>query len=95
MSTEFAIKFLFTGIVSLVIAWAIFSRCDEEIGEGTKYNGEVKYLPQIHGALLPSVLLVMVLLGMKFYGGQLTAKMMLTVCFDIFLHCNLLKSKYI
>lgn len=86
MSTEFAIKFLFTGIVSLVIAWAIFSRCDEEIGEGTKYNGEEKYLPQIHGALLPAVLLVMVLLGLKFYGGQLTAKMMLTVCFDIFLH---------
>ena len=89
MSTDLLIKGLFAGAFSLAFAWVVFSRYDGEIGSESKSEGGQKYLPLIHGALLPAFLLVLILLGLKFYGTAPTMKMALTMCFDIFLHISL------
>ena len=86
MSTEVLLKGFITGIFSLVFAWAVFSRYDREIGsESTGEEGQ-RYLPLVSGTLLPAFLLILLILGLKFYGTAPTLKMMLTMCFDIFLH---------
>ena len=89
MSTDLLIKGLFAGAFSLAFAWVVFSRYDGEIGSESKSEGGQKYLPLIHGALLPAFLLALILLGLKFYGTAPTMKMALTMCFDIFLHISL------
>lgn len=86
MSTELLIKSFLTAIFSLVFAWGVFSRYDQEIGSESTEVGGQKYLPMIHGALLPSFILALFVLGLKFYGATLTLKMALTMCFGIFLH---------
>lgn len=89
MSTDLLIKGLFAGAFSLAFAWVVFSRYDGEIGSESKSEGGQKYLPLIHGALLPASILALILLGLKFYGTVPTMKMALTMCFDIFLHISL------
>ena len=89
MSTDLLIKGLFAGAFSLAFAWVVFSRYDGEIGSESKSEGGQKYLPLIHGALLPAFILTLILLGLKFYGTAPTMKMALTMCFDIFLHISL------
>ena len=89
MSTDLLIKGLFAGAFSLAFAWVVFTRYDGEIGSESSTEGGQKYLPLIHGALLPAFILALVLLGLKFYGTAPTMKMALTMCFDIFLHISL------
>lgn len=89
MSTVFLIKGLFTGIMSLTFSWVVFSRYDTETdSDGIGEDGP-KYGPMIHGALLPSFLLSVFLLGLKFLGPERIVKMTLTMCFAIFLHVSL------
>lgn len=89
MSTDLLLKGFFTGIFSLVFAWAVFSRYDREVGsESTGEEGQ-RYLPLVSGTLLPTFLLVLLILGLTFYGTASTVKMILTMCFDIFLHIGL------
>lgn len=89
MSTELLIKGLFAGAFSLAFAWEVFSRYDGEIGSESRTEGGQKYFPLIHGALLPTFILALILLGLKLYGTAPTMKMALTMCFDIFLHISL------
>ena len=88
MSTDLLIKGLFAGTFSLAFAWVVFSRYDGEIGSESSNEGGQKYLPLIHGALLPAFIFALILLGLKFYGTAPTMKMVLTMCFDIFLHIS-------
>lgn len=66
MSTDLLIKGLFAGAFSLAFAWVVFSRYDGEIGSESKSEGGQKYLPLIHGALLPAFLLALILLGLSY-----------------------------
>ena len=89
MSTELFMKGFFAGILGLSFAAIVFSRFDEEVGSESTDKGVQKILPLAHGALLPTFLLALLLLGLKFYGTDLTSKLVLTMCFDIFLHISL------
>lgn len=86
MSTEVVLKGFFAGLFSLAFAWSVFSRYDKEIGSESKPEGGQRYLPLVFGALLPVFLLILVILGSHFYGIQDTLKMVLAMCFRIFLH---------
>lgn len=86
MSTEVVLKGFFAGLFSLVFAWSVFSRYDKEIGSESKPEGGQRYLPLVFGALLPIFLLILVIMGSHFYGAQETLKMVLSMCFRIFLH---------
>ena len=86
MSTEVVLKGFFAGLFSLAFAWSVFSRYDKEIGSESKPEGGQRYLPLVFGALLPVFLLILVIMGSHFYGVQDTLKMMLSMCFRIFLH---------
>lgn len=86
MSTEVVLKGFFAGLFSLAFAWSVFSRYDKEIGSESKPEGGQRYLPLVFGALLPVILLILVILGSHFYGIQDTLKMVLAMCFRIFLH---------
>lgn len=86
MSTEVVLKGFFAGLFSLAFAWSVFSRYDKEIGSETKPEGGQRYLPLVFGALLPIFFLILLILGSHFYGVQDTLKMILSMCFRIFLH---------
>lgn len=79
MSTELFMKGLFTGMMSLAFAWAVFTRYDSETGSEAAEKGRRKYRPLIHGALLPAVLAALVLLGLISCGTAPTMKMALTI----------------
>lgn len=86
MSTEVVLKGFFAGLFSLAFAWSVFSRYDKEIGSESKPEGGQRYLPLVFGALLPIFFLILVVLGSHLYGIQDTLKMVLAMCFRIFLH---------
>ena len=86
MSTEVVLKGFFAGLFSLAFAWSVFSRYDKEIGSESKPEGGQRYLPLVFGALLPIFFLILVVLGSHLYGIQDTLKMVLAMCFQIFLH---------
>lgn len=86
MSTEVVLKGFFAGLFSLAFAWSVFSRYDKEIGSESKPESGQRYLPLVFGSLLPIFFLILVVLGSHFYGVQDTLKMVLSMCFRIFLH---------
>ena len=89
MTIEFFARFVFSAIIGLSLAWTVFSKYDDEVGEESEGGSVKRCQPLVHGALLPTVLLALLLLGLKFYGTDLTLKMVLTMCFDIFLQISL------
>lgn len=89
MSTELLVKGFSASVFSLAFAWAVFDRYGEETGAESKSGGRQKYLPIVHGALLPSFLFALILLGLTRYGTAPTLQMVLTMCFDIFPHISL------
>lgn len=86
MSTELLLQGLFAGVFSLVIAWVVFTRCDQDVGSDSLMEGGQKYLPLIHGALLPLYLLLYSALSLVLYGPAPTLEETLSLCFCIFLH---------
>ena len=89
MSQEVFIRGLFSGLMALAFAWAVYSRYDDEIGLEVSETERQKYIPYIPGSLLPMFLLVITLLGAYFYGFLGAARMTLSACFGIFLHISL------
>lgn len=89
MSQEVFIRGLFSGLMALAFAWAVFTRYDDEIGIEVSETERQKYLPYIPGSLLPMFLLLITLLGAYFYGFIGAARMTLSACFGIFLHISL------
>ena len=89
MSSELFFRGFFAAIASFAFACAVFFRYDGKVEAETSAEGEQKYLTIIHGAMLPTVLLTLILLALVFYGMAPSIKMALTMCFDIFLHISL------
>ena len=86
MSTERCFSAL---ILSLVVAWVVFSRYNNEVDLEDTENKRQRYLPLISGAILPTCILCWAILGFIFYGAISTAQMTLSICFSIFLHISL------
>lgn len=89
MNEDIMLKSFCVGLMCLIMAWAVFSRYDTEIGEESLPKNGQKYLPLINGYLLPMYLFMMLVMGLKFLGAAPTLKRMLTLCFDIFLSISL------
>ena len=53
MSSEFLIRCLFAGILSIVIYYMVLNRFDTETGSELSNYGRQKYLPYINPTLLP------------------------------------------
>ena len=89
MSENFVLKIFFVGLLGLVLAFDVFSRYDTEYGdEALAQNGQ-RYRPLINGCFLPIYLFALLALGLKFIGTESTFKMMLALCFEIFISISL------
>lgn len=75
---------LFSGLLSLAFAWAVFSRQDEERTGISEFEMQ-RYRPYVSGALLPMFLVSITILAAYFYGIQGAVRMTLSTCFGIFL----------
>ena len=89
MSEDIMLKSFGVGFMCLILAWAVFSRYDTEIGDESQPQNGQRYLPLISGYLLPVYLFMMLAVGLKFLGTQATFKMMLALCFEIFISISL------
>ena len=84
MSQEVFFRGLFSGLLSLAFAWAVFSRQDEERTGSSEFEMQ-RYRPYVSGALLPMFLVSITILAAYFYGIQGAVRMTLSSCFGIFL----------
>ena len=84
MSQEVFFRGLFSGVMSLVFAWAVFSRQDEERTGSSEFEMQ-RYRPYVSGSLLPMFLVSITILAAYFYGIQGAVRMTLSTCFGIFL----------
>ena len=89
MSEDIMLKSFGVGVMCLILAWTVFSRYDTETGDESQPQNGQRYLPLISGYLLPVYLFMMLAVGLKFLGTEATFKIMLTLCFDIFLSISL------
>ena len=89
MSQEVFIRGLFSSLMGLVLAWSVFSRCDDEIGSEVSDTDRQRYLPYFPSTLLPGFLIAIAILDAIYYGPMGCAKMTLSSCFAIFLHISL------
>lgn len=81
ITPDFIIKIFFVGLISLALAYAVFTRSSGESGSESA--------PIIHGALLPSFLAVLIALFLIVQGREATFKVTLSMCFSIFLHMSI------
>lgn len=92
MSTDLLSKGLIAGLLSLALAGNVFCGYDRENGsesEAEKEKGKrQKYLPLINGLLFPVLLLILFVLSLILYGRASTFKMLLNMCFAVFLHIS-------
>ena len=86
MSTDVVLKGFFAMLFSCTFAWNAFTLCDEEIGSENTESGKRRYTPYLPHILLPTVLFILVVFGFFSFGAVPTARMMLSMCFSIFLH---------
>lgn len=84
MSQEVFFRGLFSGVMSLVFAWAVFSRQDEERTGSSEFEMQ-RYRPYVSGALLPMFLAAITILASFFYGIPGAARLTLFTSFEIFL----------
>lgn len=89
MSEEILIKGIAIIILSLIFVWGIFSRYNEETGMENNDGNRQKYLPFIAGNLLPVCILAVAIFGLLTFGVQETIKLVISVCFGVFLHISL------
>ncbi len=89
MSAEVFLKGVFCAVISLILAWNVFSRQDSEAGTGTAESGVQRYIPYVSGALLPLFLTVITILSISHYGALRTAPMIISLIFEVFLHISL------
>ena len=85
MSAEFLLKGFFAAIISAVMGFMVFLRCDREIGE-ERNDERQRYRPHIPGVILPTALVTLAFITLVDYGVSATVEITLTFCFAIFLH---------
>ena len=87
ISTEFFLRFLFSGLYALVFAWMIWDRQDTERDKAAPVNKKrQRYLPYISGMLLPLMLVSLFVIFLPTFGLKITVNVMFSFCFGVFLH---------
>ena len=87
ISTEFFLRFLFSGLYALVFAWMIWDRQDTERNQAAPVNEKrQRYLPYISGMLLPLMLVSLFVIFLPTFGLKTTTNVMFSFCFGVFLH---------
>ena len=89
MSQDLLIKGFVVLIMSLVFAGTIFFRYDDESRMKSSEGNQQKYLPYISGNLLLSCILTVAIFGVFMFGVQETTKLIISVCFGVFVHTSL------
>ncbi len=89
MSRNILIKGITMIILSLIFVWGIFSRYHEESGVENSASNQQKYLPFIVGNRLPICIFAVTIFGLFTRGVQETTKLIVSICFGVFLHTSL------
>ena len=89
MSTQDVIRGLFALLFSGIIAWNVYSRSVEEDEPQPEDSKRQRYLPYGSGILLPLLILVLLVMGLVYYGPQEALRLTLSVCFTIFVQITL------
>ncbi len=89
MSVELIMRGIFVAVISMMVAWKVFTTYDWEIGTESEKTDGTGYSPFISSSLLPTILLLMVCFAICKYGVEKAAELTLSLCFGIFLHISL------
>ncbi len=88
MSREIWMRAFLSAAISLLFAWELFQRHDNEIGKEYPDGTFRKYNPYVPCLLLPALFLMYFAITLIFYGPAITAKQLFSMCFSIFLHIS-------
>lgn len=86
MSTEELLRSFFASIIALALSWAIFDRSERENTPLEEDESRPRYVPFFSNTLLPVFIVVLLAAALIRTDAALTAELMLSVCFGIFLH---------
>ena len=85
MSSEVFIRGIVAVFIGLAFTVANFSALRREAASDASHEGQ-RYTTFISSLILPSFVILLALFALPVYGFRPTAKMMLSLCFGIFLH---------
>lgn len=88
MSSEFLIRCLFAGILSIVIYHMVLNRFDTETGSELSNYGRQKYLPYINPTLLPVFIVTLLAVGTYELGFKKALEFILPSIFGLFIHIS-------
>lgn len=86
MSSDILTKGVYSAILSLVLAYVVFSQYRNERRSENESGARQRYIPAIPGIILPAFILLLSALACVFLGVLPAAQMALSACFTIFLH---------
>lgn len=87
MSSALMIKMFLVGLMSLAFAYAVFERCDHEIGTELKEN-QARYIPYVPGYLLPFYFILIIVVGLYAMGVEETINAAISLYVGLFLHIS-------
>ena len=88
MSGEILIRGIVSLILSLIFVYGIFLRYDDDTKSESTGDKQQKYLPFIAGNLLPACIISVAIFGLFIKGSQEIAKLVVSVCFNVFLQIS-------
>lgn len=88
MSSEFFIRCLFAGSLSIVIYYVVFNRFDTETGSELSNYGRQKYLPYINPTLLPVFIVTLLSVGTYVMGFVKTLEFIFPSIAGVFIHIS-------
>ena len=89
MSSQDVMRGIFALIISGIIAWNVYSRSVEEEEPEPEDSKRQRYLPYGSGTLLPLMFLILLGMGLVYYGPREALRLTLSVCFTIFAQITL------
>ena len=89
MSQEVFLRGILFAIMAAVFAGMVYFRHDDDPSLDPGVDDRPRYIPYIHGSLLPGFIFGFAILGSIILGVGFTARRILSICFSIFLHISL------
>lgn len=87
MSIEDNIRIFIVVIMSFIVGAGVHTRYNEENGGGD--GDQSRYMPYVHGSLLPTYILVLFVCELLFRGGNFAVQVMLSIFFGIFINISI------
>lgn len=88
MNSEFFIRCLFAGSLSIVLYYMVFNRFDTETGSELNNYGRQKYLPYLNPTLLPVFIVMLLAVGAYVIGFIKALEFILPNIFGLFIHIS-------